>query len=107
MRFGWLTMDTMQVPVWVNGERKSYGRTDYRVTPAGGAGPTWVAATRVIIPEGVTLGADDDAGFAREIAARVGSVAMMRDACPVPPKNPDGRTQALYDTLKAGGIPSC
>lgn len=102
MRFGWLTIDSMRVPVWVNGERNSYGRSELRVTPAGGEGPVWVTAQRVIIPEGLSL--PDDAAFARELSARIGSVALMRDAMPLPPRAKDARTQALFDELKRGGV---
>lgn len=104
MRFGWLKNDGLLFPVWITGERKAYQRKEVRICPAGGEGQQWVTAERITMLESVTLAPGDDAGFARELAARNGSVALMRDCSPIPPRAADAHTQALYDELKAGGV---
>ena len=44
--------DSLLVPASILDARLSYGRMDYRITPSGGSGETWVSAERVTVVEG-------------------------------------------------------
>jgi hypothetical protein len=47
-----LGSDPLVFPARILDARSSYGRTDYRITPTGGSGETWVSAERVTVVSG-------------------------------------------------------